>query len=476
MNTKNTKIWLKRSLCLMLGCLLAGAAFAAKPVILPDTTVASVIRIHTDTANSKLYAMISYWQPPCGTYKLYFDLEVDKGGSTTFHDNIKVKLLTSFSNKTDATAVHLEAGDTCVYGVNSGGFGIFVENLKSAYNIDNSDKLILHVRGETTPTKCVGCGPGGSTLLFTNKDIAGGCPDRGNREFVACHEVKTGYGRNFWEGWIQDGRDCKFYRVVQMPDKKWWMAQNLAAEQEDQADRNDMIPRFPPQTSTLRFPGDTIPLANDNDTVSSTLVNRETGLLYDNLSAVNIGCPQGWELPDYVTWKVMFDSVKNTKSPEGGDVNESQYRERNGGANDDPYIFEPTTTALHATDHLLLSSRLRATGTCPPANAFCNGYYNGNERNRPSTWPYYKRQTLGTDMFGFRIYPVSYWNPVTEKYYWAGGAYFWIGKTFAGDNPSIVMFRYDQGVVMKFESTGEVSRFEDGRYSVRCVESSSGAN
>ncbi|MDR1983996.1 MAG: hypothetical protein LBQ28_04140, partial [Prevotellaceae bacterium] len=30
-----------------------------------------------------------------------------------------------------------------------------------------------------------------------------------------------------WEAWIKDSRDSKFYRIVYMPDNKWWLAQNV---------------------------------------------------------------------------------------------------------------------------------------------------------------------------------------------------------------------------------------------------------
>jgi uncharacterized protein (TIGR02145 family) len=34
-------------------------------------------------------------------------------------------------------------------------------------------------------------------------------------------------GAQNWEAWIQDARDDKLYRIVYMPDNKWWLAQNV---------------------------------------------------------------------------------------------------------------------------------------------------------------------------------------------------------------------------------------------------------
>jgi uncharacterized protein (TIGR02145 family) len=37
---------------------------------------------------------------------------------------------------------------------------------------------------------------------------------------------RTGGDRN-WEAWIKDSRDDELYRIVLMPDNKWWLAQNV---------------------------------------------------------------------------------------------------------------------------------------------------------------------------------------------------------------------------------------------------------
>ena len=34
-------------------------------------------------------------------------------------------------------------------------------------------------------------------------------------------------GAQNWEAWIKDSRDDKLYRIVAMPDNKWWLAQNV---------------------------------------------------------------------------------------------------------------------------------------------------------------------------------------------------------------------------------------------------------
>ncbi len=55
------------------------------------------------------------------------------------------------------------------------------------------------------------------------------CPYTGNDLYIEdtylCHQRTSG-AKN-WEAWIKDERDNKLYRIVYMPDDKWWLAQHL---------------------------------------------------------------------------------------------------------------------------------------------------------------------------------------------------------------------------------------------------------
>jgi uncharacterized protein (TIGR02145 family) len=57
----------------------------------------------------------------------------------------------------------------------------------------------------------------------------GFCPYTGSDEFMDashfCH-LRTSGAEN-WETWIKDSRDNELYRIVLMPDNKWWLAQNV---------------------------------------------------------------------------------------------------------------------------------------------------------------------------------------------------------------------------------------------------------
>ncbi|MDR2359525.1 MAG: hypothetical protein LBD87_06995, partial [Prevotellaceae bacterium] len=57
----------------------------------------------------------------------------------------------------------------------------------------------------------------------------GFCPYTGNDEFMDANhfcQLRTSGAKN-WEAWIKDERDNKLYKIIYMPDNKWWWAQNL---------------------------------------------------------------------------------------------------------------------------------------------------------------------------------------------------------------------------------------------------------
>ena len=91
-------------------------------------------------------------------------------------------------------------------------------------------------------------------------------------------------GAQNWEAWIKDTRDDKLYRIVQMPDNNWWLAQPLAREAG----------------------------------IYST--NSNTGVLY--YADTTAGCPSKWAFPSVANWKDMVtayggSSYTNIKTTTG---------------------------------------------------------------------------------------------------------------------------------------------------------------
>jgi uncharacterized protein (TIGR02145 family) len=80
-------------------------------------------------------------------------------------------------------------------------------------------KANLTVNSSSTFTDATGC-PGIGSLY---------CPYTGSDLYMdATHlcQQRTSGAKN-WEAYIKDTRDSKLYRIVYMPDNKWWLAQNL---------------------------------------------------------------------------------------------------------------------------------------------------------------------------------------------------------------------------------------------------------
>ena len=80
-------------------------------------------------------------------------------------------------------------------------------------------KANLTVNSSSTFTDATDC-PGIGSLY---------CPYTGSDLYMdATHlcQQRAGGAQN-WEAWIRDTRDTELYRIVLMPDKKWWLAQNV---------------------------------------------------------------------------------------------------------------------------------------------------------------------------------------------------------------------------------------------------------
>jgi uncharacterized protein (TIGR02145 family) len=88
-------------------------------------------------------------------------------------------------------------------------------------------KASLTVNSSSTFTDATGC-PGIGSIY---------CPYTGSDLYMdATHlcQQRTSGAKN-WEAWIKDTRDDELYRVILMPDNKWWLAQNVKFVQTGEA-------------------------------------------------------------------------------------------------------------------------------------------------------------------------------------------------------------------------------------------------
>jgi uncharacterized protein (TIGR02145 family) len=104
-------------------------------------------------------------------------------------------------------------------------------------------------------------------------------------------------GAQNWEAWITDSRDSNLYRIVFMPDKRWWMAQNLG----------------------YTGAGTPVTLAGCTPEICARYYSQhETSGSYGGSSGFGANiqgiCPNGWVLPVTDDWKTFFASISPTPS------------------------------------------------------------------------------------------------------------------------------------------------------------------
>jgi uncharacterized protein (TIGR02145 family) len=87
-------------------------------------------------------------------------------------------------------------------------------------------------------------------------------------------------GAKNWEAWIKDSRDNKYYRIIKMPDDKWWMAQNLNYR----------------GVSYDCYGGVAANCSENNGVWYSHYVHHNSTTI----------CPSGWHIPSVTEWSQIF--------------------------------------------------------------------------------------------------------------------------------------------------------------------------
>ncbi|MDR3132557.1 MAG: hypothetical protein LBU42_00845 [Prevotellaceae bacterium] len=96
-----------------------------------------------------------------------------------------------------------------------------VSNPAQTVTAETIPKASLSVTAQSVFTDATGC-PGIGGFNFN-------CPYTGSDLYMdAAHPCQQrASGAQNWEAWIKDTRDNELYRIVKMPDNKWWLAQNV---------------------------------------------------------------------------------------------------------------------------------------------------------------------------------------------------------------------------------------------------------
>lgn len=384
-----------------------------------STAPFTVLSNNTDTANRKLYVEIMYEGSGCTDYQARFRMG-DKNGLGGF---VKVD---SFLNN---QGTFDNVGDSILQRPMAGGYKLRF-NLPAGVSRD--DSVYICVVTEMLPYRCIGCGAGGSSPLFTTLDVIEGCPYTGD-DILACHPRKGSNG-TLWEAWIQDSRDCQPYRIVQMPDGRWWFAQNLNFQENlsyrtlrsgDVTEAGGVGEFWCPSGLSAETGSPVSAIASsenrstDNSEVGATSC-KTYGALYSwttamaingrtkagDSDAVPIGqsskhqgiCPDGWLLPSDYDFGVLFNAVEGCFPP----TQMSAMAPCNHLSDDVTVGYFGSTKAAAA---------VKNTQSCRSHSAavdtFCATYSNPAWAWRRQSYdgkmntPY----ALGQDSYGFGLYP-----------------------------------------------------------------------
>jgi uncharacterized protein (TIGR02145 family) len=175
---------------------------------------------------------------------------------------------------------------------------------KGTYTFKGTTNFIVNTPAQTITTKTIAKANVTITSSSTFTDATGCpgigslyCPYTGSDLYMdATHlcQQRTSGAKN-WEAWIKDTRDNELYRIVYMPDDKWWLAQNV---------------------KLASYGGSNVGAAFSNcnkDECGRGYTRDETIGAWGGTSGVGENkqgvCPSGWILPTYVQYQNLFQAI-----------------------------------------------------------------------------------------------------------------------------------------------------------------------
>jgi uncharacterized protein (TIGR02145 family) len=468
---------LAASAAALIALLLALAAPARAQSESPFTVLATSSDLH----NRKLYAEIMFERQRCSEHQARFWLE-DRSGL-----RLAAKVDSVLNN---AGSYTLSRDSIYLIRPKAGGYRLRFALPKGA---KAADSLRLCVESYELAYRCRGCGVGGSDLIFEPANINKECPYKG-KDMLACH-LRKGKAAN-WEGWIRDERDCKPYRIVLMPDAKWWMAQNLAYTEKMVNSGNANVGlnnAAPPDNNTLwgnYWCTGIPPRGKGSVTATSGMAACDVyGALYtwntamrrngraeahdkaqarDMFSAVQGICPDGWIMPSDFDWGVMLNVAEGCDNTDLFEAN---------GAAPCNHLLSGTAQRLDLGAEAF--ARLKAALSCPP-------HLNTRDSICPETaagaWIWRRKDVqgklitphnLGQDYFGFSALPAGLRYGSGKNSYFEGAgteSVFWTSSEYNGDNGFL---RY-LDAKSDLSGAGSIAAGKFNGMSVRCIKSSTG--
>jgi uncharacterized protein (TIGR02145 family) len=108
-------------------------------------------------------------------------------------------------------------------------------------------------------------------------------------------------GAKNWEAWIKDTRDNELYRIVYMPDKKWWLAQNVKLASYNSATVGNAISGCTKDECGRSYTWAEVYTSYAGGSSGST----------GNVQGI---CPSGWLLPIRNTFTTLAASIGNASA------------------------------------------------------------------------------------------------------------------------------------------------------------------
>jgi uncharacterized protein (TIGR02145 family) len=439
--------------------------------------VATVLSSFTDLANDTLFAEVSVSAKACRTYSMSFTVR----NQSKNIGPVKVKIVKVQQLNVGTVpdpSFKLDINGDSISGMTLGGytlaFPLDKSNNSGGLDIAPGDSLILTAHPKAMALVCENCGINnetngrGSVMVFADtSDIEPGCPfDDNFNQLVYCRR-RPAPAKN-WEAFIRDDRtgDCQFYRVVQMPDDRWWFAENLVYRSSDLGEEilnsvsiEDSAKYFRANGSYnfdinmhlgVMYRRPTFMRINGSGELTPDVpVNTTDGSKYWSTSRGI--CPQGWLIPGDYDWAVLLDSV------EGSSGNHNEYNPS----------LEYSDSSRRWLGYIA-GKQLRSIHMCSTNPS--SSCYSTSANNQYLYWKYDsgspRRRSGGVDTWGFSVLPGGfrdnrgggYLDEMTEHTVFASATIGTTGTTIIRE------FRYNENGVRR----GVLNSSKDGVY-VRCV-------
>jgi hypothetical protein len=421
----------------------------------------TVLSNNSDVQNQKLYVEIMYEKPACGDYQAQFRMVNNKGLDT-------VVAVDSFLN--NPGTYQLSTDGKRLMRPQAGGYRLRFDLPAGA---TPADSLRVCVDAYKMSYRCKGCAAGGSDAIFGPADIDLFCPynNTANNDLLACYRRESREGN--WEAWITDPRDCQPYRIVLMPDNKWWFARNLTYIKDlvssgnadkglDGKDADNSVSLWgnywcpggltinPGGVQTNSHNAD--PSTNATTATGGLAACNVYGALYTWNTAIRLDghgmesaptkigatsvtqgiCPAGWLLPSDADWGMMLNAAEGcadlTEPTAAAPCNhflDDNSTSKEAGANAAAYL----KSTLSAPPHNQLVDTTIATTTLP-AWPWRRADYSGKVSTPVG---------LGNDKYGFNLLPAGERHPTNNGIFHNLGnmAYFWSATVSNSDSRAI---------------------------------------